>query len=327
MANKRPTKAERERQAREKREQAAAQETRVEEDEDPTTEEEEGLEPGEIKDTNVTGDTDGLEEHQQNYVGVTKDQIKRFASLLEDPEAGKTKESPVKATPKSDKKKRVVDADDPSAHSDISKKLRSISKRTPIPRGSADKARLDILVTHSEAHALESMKKTIKDFDDRDSSIFLHGYRLKGEHLTRALEALIQSLDQSVTALAAQTRNIKHTTNSLNEGFKGTKRPVEDKGKGPKKVAAPKVDYMKEDVEAVLALAGTTTEAVFTTYDLSVSQIHEAIGPVIRSIANNDYRFVEAESWPQNLYDLLLERKKRIAGHVGTSGFNKLRKK
>jgi len=275
---------------------------------------------------NVTGDTEGLSEHQKGYTRVTREKLREFSMMC----VGTNIDAELESSPpdadlgKSHRKKKKTDEPeeqkDPLSPEVMSKKLKGNIKKTPIPdAGSGRREDIQVLMTQSEAHALEIFRKNVKDLTDREISIFLHGYRLRGDHNVRTMEALLQSLEQCATVFASQGRIIKHTANTLNEGVKATGKISDEKGKGWAKVPKKGSDTIREDVESILSLADTTPEEVFKNMDLSISQIYEALEPVILAIGKSDYSFVEDDEWPGNLHTLLFEKKKAIAGQVGTS--------
>jgi hypothetical protein len=191
------------------------------------------------------------------------------------------------------------------------------------------------LLTNPESQAVEALKKSVPDLTSRDVTLFLYGYRLKGDHNVKTMQTLLQSMSQCATVLASQNRNIKHTANTLDESLRGAKRslstkpgkpPVDKKLKLKAKEEPQEKDIMLDSIEPILNYANKTPEDIFTLYDLSISQIYAALKPVIIAVGNQDYSFLDDSNWPHNMYDLFQEKKMEIVGSIGTSNAGKKKK-
>lgn len=220
---------------------------------------------------------------------------------------------------------------------DLTLKLKGNMSKLPElvsrPEGTED---TPVLLTNPENQAVEALRKCVPDLTDRDVTLFLYGYRLKGDHNVKTMQTLLQSMSQCATVLASQNRNIKHTANTLSEGLRGAKRslsikpeklPADKKTKTKEKEDTKGNDIMLDSIEPILSYAGKTPEDIFTLYDLSVSQIYDALKYVIRDVSQHNYDFLDDSNWPHNLFDLFQEKKMEITKNVGTSKVGAKKKK
>ncbi|DAF42362.1 TPA_asm: protein 2 [Lolium perenne virus 1] len=211
---------------------------------------------------------------------------------------------------------------------DLTLKLQGNMERLPSLIRSDSEDNITALLTNPESQAVEALKKSVPDLTARDVTLFLYGYRLKGDHNVKTMETLLQSMSQCATVLASQNRNIKHTANALTEGVLGAKRtlsvkpekpPVDKKQRTKMKEEDQEKDLMLDSIESILSYADKTPEDIFTLYDLSISQIYDALKHVIRDIGNQDYTFLDDSNWPHNLYNLFQEKKMEILKNTGPS--------
>jgi hypothetical protein len=199
------------------------------------------------------------------------------------------------------------------ASDDIDTRLESDLKENPLPKHRGKRSyEAPLLVTEEEEAATDKYKRKVGDLTKRESTIFVHGYRVRGEYERKHMETLLRSMNQTVQIMASLGRasnenrgriplvNNPHTDHSQMEVHKG---------KRSSRTSTDTLDYQKRAVNAVLELDQSNYDKIRDIYGLSVEQTYDAIQDLIKSIEDGNHWFLETPGqWPHILYDRIMQK-------------------
>jgi hypothetical protein len=288
--------------------------------------------PRDLKELNVTGDTEGIEELLKGYEVVTPADIDQFAQVFAAVEMAEKKEAIRIA-----KDQKMPDDPMPASAAAPSQDLLAypepedgdslmerLIKNNPLPLVTEKRSQeIPFLVTEDEENTIKRYKKRIRDLTPRESAIFVHGYRARGDYENKHMQALLSSLNQTAQVMASQGRNVRHLTNTLHEGVKDTRKRPGDQQDKPVAAKAPKtlMDYQRKAVNALLDLDQSNYEKAYSVYGLSVTQMYDAFKELIIALDKGDFSFIEPPNkWPDVMYGRLEKKIEELKKDAASSG-------
>ncbi|DAZ90729.1 TPA_asm: protein 2 [Holcus virus 1] len=194
---------------------------------------------------------------------------------------------------------------------DIDSRIDTVTQRTPIPKAQSKPLKeIPNMMTEDEENALKRYRKNVKDISLRESVIFLHGYRSKGDYERRHMEALLRSLNQTTQVMATHGRNVRHITNNLNEGVQESRKRVTQASEAPPaKSQKTLMNHQIQAINTLLELDNTDYAKMYDKYDLSVTHMYDALKDIMDAMEKGDYSMMEPPNkWPDVIYERLAKK-------------------